>query len=229
MLLEKPTGLDVDELVRIRDAVKRAGVRTIVSFELRYNPFLKFAQWMRNRDGSARSVSRACSICRGSPTGIAAGAGWDARERPQPPAGGRLPRRGRAALVLRPRAGRGQRLSYALHRRLRVADVDCRQHDARRRRARTHHQLDRLHDALHVHRGADGRPRDDAPGPDAVAEDADRPRGAQGGEPVPGRAARGGDRSAGRPGIRIRCRRCRIPRTSAIIRSRPRSTSWSPA
>lgn len=46
-LLEKPTGLDVAELVRIRDAVRKAGVRTIVSFELRYNPFLKFARWLR--------------------------------------------------------------------------------------------------------------------------------------------------------------------------------------
>ena len=47
ILLEKPTGLDEQELIRIRDAVKRAGVRTIVSFELRYNPFLKFAHWLR--------------------------------------------------------------------------------------------------------------------------------------------------------------------------------------
>jgi predicted dehydrogenase len=47
LLLEKPTGLDVAELARIRDAVRRAGVRTIVSFELRYNPFLKFARWLR--------------------------------------------------------------------------------------------------------------------------------------------------------------------------------------
>jgi predicted dehydrogenase len=47
LLLEKPTGLDVGELVRIRDAVRRAGVRTIVSFELRFNPFLKFARWLR--------------------------------------------------------------------------------------------------------------------------------------------------------------------------------------
>ena len=46
-VLEKPTGLDVPELVRIRDAVRHAGVRTIVSFELRYNPFLKFARWLR--------------------------------------------------------------------------------------------------------------------------------------------------------------------------------------
>jgi len=47
LLLEKPTGLDVEELVRIRDAVRHAGVRTIVSFELRYNPFLIFARWLQ--------------------------------------------------------------------------------------------------------------------------------------------------------------------------------------
>ena len=47
IVLEKPTGLDVEELVRIRDAVRRAGVRTIVSFELRYNPYLKVANWLR--------------------------------------------------------------------------------------------------------------------------------------------------------------------------------------
>ncbi|HJZ72900.1 MAG TPA: Gfo/Idh/MocA family oxidoreductase [Vicinamibacterales bacterium] len=46
LLLEKPTGLDATELARIRDAVRQAGVRTIVSFELRYNPFLKFARWL---------------------------------------------------------------------------------------------------------------------------------------------------------------------------------------
>ena len=28
-------------------AVRAAGVRTIVSFELRYNPFLVFARWLR--------------------------------------------------------------------------------------------------------------------------------------------------------------------------------------
>ena len=47
LLLEKPTGLDVAELRRIRDAVRRAGVRTIVSFELHYNPYLRFARWLR--------------------------------------------------------------------------------------------------------------------------------------------------------------------------------------
>jgi predicted dehydrogenase len=47
IVLEKPTGLDAEELVRIRDAVRRAGVRTIVSFELRYNPYLKVAKWLR--------------------------------------------------------------------------------------------------------------------------------------------------------------------------------------
>jgi predicted dehydrogenase len=47
LLLEKPTGLDLRELRRIRDAVRRAGVRTIVSFELHYNPYLAFARWLR--------------------------------------------------------------------------------------------------------------------------------------------------------------------------------------
>ncbi|HXE80715.1 MAG TPA: Gfo/Idh/MocA family oxidoreductase [Vicinamibacterales bacterium] len=47
ILLEKPTGLDEAELVAIRDAVREAGVRTIVSFELRYNPYLRFVHWMR--------------------------------------------------------------------------------------------------------------------------------------------------------------------------------------
>jgi predicted dehydrogenase len=47
LLLEKPTGLDLAELQQVRDAVRHAGVRTIVSFELRYNPFLKFARWLR--------------------------------------------------------------------------------------------------------------------------------------------------------------------------------------
>jgi len=47
LVLEKPTGLDVAELSRVRDAVRRSGVRTIVSFVLRYHPFLKFARWLR--------------------------------------------------------------------------------------------------------------------------------------------------------------------------------------
>jgi predicted dehydrogenase len=47
LLLEKPTGLDREELIAIRDAVRAAGVRTIVSFELRFNPFLKCAHWLR--------------------------------------------------------------------------------------------------------------------------------------------------------------------------------------
>jgi predicted dehydrogenase len=50
ILLEKPTGLTVPELRRISEAVERAGVRTIVSFELRYNPLLKFAHWLCESD-----------------------------------------------------------------------------------------------------------------------------------------------------------------------------------
>lgn len=47
LVLEKPTGLDEQELIRVRDAVRAAGVRTIVSFELRYNPYLAFAHWLQ--------------------------------------------------------------------------------------------------------------------------------------------------------------------------------------
>jgi predicted dehydrogenase len=46
-VLEKPTGLNTRELVQIRDAVKKAGIRSIVSFELRYNPYLRFVHWLR--------------------------------------------------------------------------------------------------------------------------------------------------------------------------------------
>lgn len=47
LVVEKPTGLDEAELISIRDAVRAAGVRTIVSFELHYNPFVAFARWLR--------------------------------------------------------------------------------------------------------------------------------------------------------------------------------------
>ena len=47
-VLEKPTGLDEEELTGIRDAVKHARVRTIVSFELRYNPLLRCARWLQS-------------------------------------------------------------------------------------------------------------------------------------------------------------------------------------
>jgi predicted dehydrogenase len=46
-VLEKPTALDTRDLARIRDAVRKAKVRTIVSFELHYNPYLRFVHWMR--------------------------------------------------------------------------------------------------------------------------------------------------------------------------------------
>ena len=55
-LLEKPTGLDLAELRAIRDAVRHAGVRTIVSFELHYNPYLRFAKWLRESGSLGRLV-----------------------------------------------------------------------------------------------------------------------------------------------------------------------------
>jgi len=56
ILLEKPTGLDQAELTAIRTAVTRAGVRSIVSFELHYNPYLRFAKWLRESGQLGRLV-----------------------------------------------------------------------------------------------------------------------------------------------------------------------------
>ena len=195
LLLEKPTGLDVDELVRIRDAVRRAGVRTIVSFELRYNPFLTFARWLRDRRLARRDPLRAHAVPVARHRLVQRmGLGAHARERAQPPARGRLPRGRCAALVLRPGADVGERVAYAVHRGLRVADVDRRQHDPRRFRARPRDQLHRFHAAVYVPRRADGRPGDLAAGPAAVARPADRAGAAGGGESVSGRSARAGHR-----------------------------------
>jgi len=47
ILLEKPTALNAGELAAIHQAVAAAGVRTIVSFELRYNPYIRFVRWLR--------------------------------------------------------------------------------------------------------------------------------------------------------------------------------------
>ena len=46
-VLEKPTAMNTRELKQIRKAVRKAKVRTIVSFELHYNPYLKFVHWLR--------------------------------------------------------------------------------------------------------------------------------------------------------------------------------------
>ena len=47
LVVEKPTALNLRDLARIRDAVRRSRVRTIVSFELHYNPYLRFVHWLR--------------------------------------------------------------------------------------------------------------------------------------------------------------------------------------
>lgn len=48
IVLEKPTAMNTRELKKLRKAVRKAKVRTIVSFELHYNPYLKFAHWLRD-------------------------------------------------------------------------------------------------------------------------------------------------------------------------------------
>ena len=148
IVLEKPTGLDDAELIRIRDAVRASGVRTIVSFELHYNPFLRFARWLREsgRLGTLRfaRTQYLSNVTDWYP-------GWDwVRTR----ASGRshlLAAGCHAVDALRWCSGlevdEVSAVPYALHRRLRVADVDPRQREAEGGRARPRDELDRLHAA----------------------------------------------------------------------------------
>jgi len=41
MIIEKPVGISLDELQQMRDAVRQAGVKTVVSFVLRWNPLFQ--------------------------------------------------------------------------------------------------------------------------------------------------------------------------------------------
>jgi predicted dehydrogenase len=41
MVIEKPIGISLDELRKMRESVERAGVRTVVSFVLRWNPLFR--------------------------------------------------------------------------------------------------------------------------------------------------------------------------------------------
>lgn len=46
MIIEKPVGISVEELRQMRNAVRRAGVRTVVSFVLRWNPLFRMLKAM---------------------------------------------------------------------------------------------------------------------------------------------------------------------------------------
>ena len=51
LIIEKPVGISLEELRRIRDAVRTAGVKTVVSFVLRWNPLFRMIKVMM-RDGA---------------------------------------------------------------------------------------------------------------------------------------------------------------------------------
>lgn len=46
LLLEKPMGMSTDEVAAIVDAVEQAGVRSLVSHELRFDPYLQYVKWL---------------------------------------------------------------------------------------------------------------------------------------------------------------------------------------
>ena len=174
-LLEKPTGLDEAELIGIRDAVRRAGVRTIVSFELRYNPFLRFARWLQasGRLGEIR-FARAQYLSRVTDWYP----GW---EWVRTKASGRshlLAAGCHAVDALRWCGGREPIEVSAFHTHFTagyewptsiVVNMS-----ARGPGARTCDELDRLHAALHLPAGVDGGPCDASTGSAPVAGYASR-------------------------------------------------------
>ena len=150
------------ELVRIRDAVRSAGVRTIVSFELHYNPLPEVrALAARRQAGSATSGSRARSICPASPTGMPAGTGSaPARAAAaicSPPAAMPWMPFAAARASSRPRSARSIRISPRATSGRPRSSSNMRLSGGG---ARSCQQLDRFHDAVYVPRRADGRPRE---------------------------------------------------------------------
>lgn len=54
LVIEKPLGNSIEELRRMRDAVRTAGVRTVVSFVLRWNPLFQMLKQMIQDDAVGR-------------------------------------------------------------------------------------------------------------------------------------------------------------------------------
>lgn len=54
ILIEKPVALNLEELHQMHAAVKQAGVKTMVSFVLRWNPYLKIAKKLASEDALGR-------------------------------------------------------------------------------------------------------------------------------------------------------------------------------
>ena len=50
MIIEKPVAIDLEGLKKMRDAVRKAGVRTVVSFVLRWNPMVETLKDLISRD-----------------------------------------------------------------------------------------------------------------------------------------------------------------------------------
>ena len=207
-----------------------AGVRTIVSFELRYNPLLRFARWMQTsgRLGDIR-FARAQYLSRVTDWYP----GWDwVRTR----ASGRshlLAAGCHAVDALRWCAGREAIEVSAFHTHFTagyewptsiIVNMTLEGQALGHVTSSTDFMMPYTFPA-----GVDGGSGDAAAGSAPVAGHAARSRGAGGGESLCGRRARSGGRSGRPPADPHPLRRCRIRRTWLTTRSRRRSTSSSRA
>ena len=209
-VLEKPTGLDTRELAAIRDAVRKAKVRTIVSFELHYNPYLRFVHWLRasGRLGSIRFARLPVPLAGDR---LVRGLEMGAHE-----ASGRshlLAAGCHAVDALRWCSGLEPLAVSAFHTRFtkgyRVAHHHRGQPGAGGKRGGARDQLHRLHAALHFRRGADGGQGDPARHPHRLEGRAGGPRGAARGQSLPGRDAARGTLRQREPGHPHRVPACR--------------------
>ena len=131
--------------------MRAAGVRTIVSFELRYNPWLRFIRWMRE-SGRLGRIHFARTNYLSRVTDWYSGWEWC---RTVKGGGSHLLAAGCHAVdALRWATGLeiAEVSAYHMqgHAGLRMADDDRRQRPLRGRRARTRDEHDRLPDAVHA-------------------------------------------------------------------------------
>jgi len=60
ILIEKPVALNLEDLAKMREAVRKAGVKTVVSFVLRWNPLFECIKGLQQTDALGRIFMAQC-------------------------------------------------------------------------------------------------------------------------------------------------------------------------
>ncbi len=81
VLIEKPAALDLASLRAMQEAVAAAGVRTVVSFVLRWNPLFDVIRAQLNQGALGRRLWRKLTMCMGWVPGMRSTSGRGRRRR----------------------------------------------------------------------------------------------------------------------------------------------------